>query len=138
MKRILSAMTLVFVSFCSLDGYAAEQHREATEKNLSRVTHFSLGMNGFVGIGSAGETDVIEILTYQDAGAVFLRIAKNPQATPEAKLYAACGLKKLNNKTGEPNFTPVWDKQVSVLKGDILRKEKFKDVYFSILKHGCW
>ncbi|MBI3310479.1 MAG: hypothetical protein HYZ77_04230 [Serratia liquefaciens] len=138
MKRILSVITLVVVAFCSLDGYAAEQRREATENNLSRVTHFSLGMNGFVGIGSAGETDVIEILTYQDADAVFLRIANNPQATPEAKLYAACGLKKLNNKTGEPVFTQVWDKPVSVLKGDVLRKEKFRDAYFSILKQGCW
>lgn len=138
MQRILSVITLVLVSFCSLNGNAAEQSREATEKNLSRVSHFSLGMNGFVGIGSAGETDLIEILTYQDAGAVFLRIANNPQATPEAKLYAACGLKKLNNKNGEPNLTPMWDKEVSVLKGDVLRKERFKDVYFSILKHGCW
>jgi len=137
-KRILSVIILVFVSLCSLNGYAAEQHREATENNLSKVTHFSLGMNGFVGIGSAGETEVIEILTYQDAGAVFLRIANNPQATPEAKLYAVCGLKKLNNKTGEPNFTQVWDQPVSVLKGDVLRKEKFSDVYFSILKQGCW
>jgi hypothetical protein len=138
MQRILSVITLVLVSLCSLYGNAAEQSREATERNLSGVSHFSLGMNGFVGIGSAGETDLIEILTYQDAGAVFLRIANNPQATPEAKLYAACGLKKLNNKNGEPNLTQEWDKQVSVLKGDVLRKEKFKDVYFSILKHGCW
>lgn len=66
-----------------------------------------------------------------------MRIANSPQATPEAKLYATCGLKKLNNNS-EPNFTQVGDKQVTVLKGDILRKENFKDVYFSILKHGCW
>lgn len=138
MKRILSVVTLVFVSLCSLGGYAAEQSREATENALSKVSHFSLGMNGFVGIGSDGETDLIKILTYPDAETVFLRIANSPQATPEAKLYAACGLKKLNNHNGEPNFTQMWDKQVTVLKGDILRKEKFKDVYFSILKHGCW
>lgn len=138
MKMILRVVTLLVVSFCSLSGYAAEQSREETENVLSKVSDFSLGMNGFVGIGSVGETELIRILTYQDAGAIFLRIAKNPQATPEAKLYAACGLKKLNNKTGEPNFTPVWDQPVSVLKGDILRKEKFKDVYLSILKHGCW
>ncbi|SMB29039.1 conserved exported hypothetical protein [Serratia proteamaculans] len=138
MKMIFRVVTLLVVSFCSLNAYAAEQSSEETENVLSRVNNFSLGMNGFVGIGSVGETELIKILTYQDAGAVFLRIANNSQATPEAKLYAACGLKKLNNKNGEPNFTPVWDKEVSVLKGDVLRKEKFKDVYFSILKHGCW
>lgn len=138
MQRILSVITVVLVSVCSLNAYAAEQSREATENVLSRVNNFSLGMNGFVGIGSVGETELIKILTYQDAGAVFLRIANNSQATPEAKLYAACGLKKLNNKNGEPNLTQEWDKEVSVLKGDVLRKEKFKDVYFSILKHGCW
>ncbi|MFS7188410.1 MchS3 family protein [Serratia proteamaculans] len=138
MKMIFRVVTLLVVSFCSLNAYAAEQSSEETENVLSRVNNFSLGMNGFVGIGSVGETELIKILTYQDAGAVFLRIANNSQATPEAKLYAACGLKKLNNNDGEPRFTQEWDKEVSVLKGDVLRKEKFKDIYFSILKHGCW
>ncbi|MBI6183661.1 MchS3 family protein [Serratia proteamaculans] len=138
MKMIFRVVTLLIVSFCSLNAYAAEQSSEETENVLSRVNNFSLGMNGFVGIGSVGETELIEILTYQDAGAVFLRIANNSQATPEAKLYAACGLKKLNNNDGEPRFTQEWNKEVSVLKGDVLRKEKFKDIYFSILKHGCW
>jgi len=138
MKMIFRVVTLLVVSFCSLNAYAAEQSSEETENVLSRVNNFSLGMNGFVGIGSVGETELIEILTYQDAGAVFLRIANNSQATPEAKLYAACGLKKLNNNDGEPRFTQEWNKEVSVLKGDVLRKEKFKDIYFSILKHGCW
>ncbi|TFZ52056.1 hypothetical protein E5C26_07820 [Serratia proteamaculans] len=138
MKMILRAMTLLVVSFCSLHGYAAEQSSEETENVLSRVNNFSLGMNGFVGIGSVGETELIKILTYQDAGAIFLRIAKNPQATPEAKLYAACGLKKLNNNDGKADFAQEWDKQVSVLKGDVLRTENFKEVYFNILKHGCW
>ncbi len=138
MKMIFRVVTLLVVSFCSLNAYAAEQSREATEQNLSKISHFSLGMNGFVGIGSVGETELIKILTYQDAGAVFLRIANNSQATPEAKLYAACGLKKLNNNDGEPRFTQEWNKEVSVLKGDVLRKERFKDIYFSILKHGCW
>ncbi|CAI1727538.1 MchS3 family protein [Serratia proteamaculans] len=138
MKMIFRVVTLLVVFFCSLNAYAAEQSSEETENVLSRVNNFSLGMNGFVGIGSVGETELIKILTYQDAGAVFLRIANNSQATPEAKLYAACGLKKLNNNDGEPRFTQEWDKEVSVLKGDVLRKEKFKDIYFSILKHGCW
>lgn len=138
MKMIFRVVTLLVVSFCSLNAYAAEQSSEETENALSRVNNFSLGMNGFVGIGSVGETELIKILTYQDAGAVFLRIANNPQATPEAKLYAACGLKKLNNNDGEPRFTQEWNKEVSVLKGDVLRKERFKDIYFSILKHGCW
>ncbi|SPZ53554.1 Uncharacterised protein [Serratia quinivorans] len=138
MKMIFRVVTLLIVSFCSLNAYAAEQSSEETENVLSRVNNFSLGMNGFVGIGSVGETELIEILTYQDAGAVFLRIANNSQATPEAKLYAACGLKKLNNNDGEPRFTLEWNKEVSVLEGDVLRKEKFKDIYFSILKHGCW
>jgi len=138
MKMIFRVVTLLVVSFCSLNAYAAEQSSEETENVLSRVNNFSLGMNGFVGIGSVGETESIKILTYQDAGAVFLRIANNSQATPEAKLYAACGLKKLNNNDGEPRFTQEWNKEVSVLKGDVLRKEKFKDIYFSILKHGCW
>lgn len=138
MKMIFRVVTLLVVSFCSLNAYTAEQSSEETENILSRVNNFSLGMNGFVGIGSVGETELIKILTYQDAGAVFLRIANNSQATPEAKLYAACGLKKLNNNDGEPRFIQEWDKGVSVLKGDVLRKEKFKDIYFSILKHGCW
>jgi hypothetical protein len=138
MKMIFRVVTLLVVSFCSLNAYTAEQSSEETENVLSKVNNFSLGMNGFVGIGSVGETELIKILTYQDARDIFLRIAKNPQATPEAKLYAACGLKKLNNNDGEADFTQEWDKQVSVLKGDVLRTENFKEVYFNILKHGCW
>jgi len=140
MKRIFIVTTLFSTSLCSLYGYANENHYETIESNLSQVGYFSLGMNGFVGRVSEGEVAVIDILKSKSATDVFLRIAKNPKATPESKLYAACGLKrlgKLNNNDVKSIFEKEWNDDVSVLKADILRKEKFKYLYFGILNHGC-
>jgi hypothetical protein len=100
MKRIFIVITLFFISLCSLYGYANENHYETIEANLFQVGYFSLGMNGFAGKISEGEVAVIDILKSKNATDIFLRIASNPKATPESKLYAVCGLKqlgKLNN-----------------------------------------
>lgn len=97
-------------------------------------------MNGFAGKISEGEVAVIDILKSKNATDIFLRIANNPKATPESKLYAVCGLKqlgKLNNNDGKSIFEKEWNDDVSILKADILRKEKFKHLYFGILNHGC-
>lgn len=129
-----------FTSLCSLYGYANEKNYETIETNLSQVGYFSLGMNGFAGKVSEGEVAVIDILKSKGATDIFLRIANNPKATPESKLYAACGLKqlgKLNNNDVKSIFEKEWDDDVSILKADILRKEKFKYLYFGILNHGC-
>ncbi|CAI2445534.1 MchS3 family protein [Serratia plymuthica] len=140
MKRIFIVATLSFTSLCSLYGYANEKDYEVIESNLSQTRYFSLGMNGFVGRISEGEVAVIDILKSKSATDIFLRVANNPKATPESKLYAACGLKqlgKLNNNDVKSIFEKEWDDDVSVLKADILRKEKFKHLYFGILNHGC-
>ncbi|MNG85909.1 hypothetical protein D3C79_446780 [compost metagenome] len=140
MKRIFIVTTLLFTSLCSLYGYANENHYETIETNLSQVGYFSLGMNGFVGRISEGEVAVIDILKSKSATDIFLRIANNPKATAESKLYAACGLKqlgKLNHNDVKSIFEKEWGDDVSVLKADILRKEKFKYLYFGILNHGC-
>ncbi|WP_346827581.1 MchS3 family protein [Serratia inhibens] len=140
MKRIFIVITLFFTSLCSLYGYANENHYETIETNLSQVGYFSLGMNGFTGKISEGEVAVIDILKSKSATDIFLSVANNPKATPESKLYAACGLKqlgKLNNNDVKSIFEKEWNDDVSVLKADILRKEKFKYLYFGILNHGC-
>lgn len=140
MKRIFLFVTLFFTSLCSLDGYTSEKNYETIETNLSKVGYFSLGMNGFVGKTSEGENYVNDILKSKSAADIFLRIAKNPKTTSESKLYAACGLKQLGelkDKSVEGIFEKESDNDVSTLKADILRKEKFKDLYFSVLEHGC-
>ncbi|AGP46904.1 hypothetical protein B194_1557 [Serratia plymuthica A30] len=140
MKRIFIVATLFFTALCPLYGYANENHYETIEANLSQVGYFSLGMNGFAGKISEGEVAVIDILKSKNATDIFLRTANNPKATPESKLYAACGLKqlgKLNNNDVKSIFEKEWNDDVSVLKADILRKEKFKHLYFGILNHGC-
>lgn len=140
MKRIFIVATLFFTSLCSLYCYANENHYETLESNLSQAGYFSLGMNGFAGKVSEGEFAVIDILKSKSATDIFLRIANNPKATPESKLYAACGLKqlgKLNNNDGESTFEKEWNEDVSILKADVLRKEKFKHLYVGILNHGC-
>lgn len=140
MKRISVVSTLFFTALCSFYCCANESRYENIESYLSQVGYFSLGMNGFVGRVSEGEVALIDILKSKSATDIFLRIAKDPKATPESKLYAACGLKqlgKLNNNDDKSIFEKEWDDDVSILKADILRKEKFKYLYYSILKHGC-
>jgi len=140
MKRIFIVGTLFFTSVFSIYSHANEKRYEALESNISQAGYFSLGMNGFIGKVSEEEIAVIDILKSKNATDIFLRIANNPQATPEGKLYAACGLKqldKLNDNGVKSIFEKEWDDDVSILKADILRKEKFKHLYFGVLNHGC-
>jgi hypothetical protein len=139
MKRIFIVSTLFFTALYFPYGHANENHYESIESDLSQVSYFSLGMNGFVGRISEGEVAVIDILKSKSATDIFLRIANNPKATPESKLYAACGLKqlgKLNKNDVKSIFAKEWNDDVSILKADVLRKEKFKYLYFGILNHG--
>ncbi|WP_232810664.1 hypothetical protein [Serratia proteamaculans] len=97
----------VFYFVMFLHCYANENNYETIETNLSQVGCFSLGMNGFDGKVSEREVAVIDILKSKGVTDIFLRIANNPKATSESKLYAACGLKqlgKLNNNDGKSIF----------------------------------
>ncbi|WP_283602858.1 MchS3 family protein [Serratia proteamaculans] len=140
MKKVYVSCCFFFTLLCSLYGYTSEMNYSSIANDLSKVSYFSVGMNGFIGKYSKGENDVRDILKSKNATEIFLTIANNPEATSESKLYVACGLKqlgKINNKDVKSIFEKELGNNVSTLKADILRREKFKDIYFGILKHGC-
>jgi hypothetical protein len=104
---------------------------------LKKTSFFSIGMNGFAGKISDGEIAYNAILKKNNSKDIFIRLAKDEKATPEAKLYAACGLVKLSYRQMDSLFLPYKKNKIALLKGDVLRRVSFYDEYTSILKHGC-
>lgn len=140
-KKIFSLKTVLRVViatilFFSHTAFAVQRSVEEYEK-LSMVTSFSIGFNGFVGHKSDGESYVEKIALLKNAEEIFIEIASDKHSTSESRLYAACGLKKVSNRNFNELFKPSFEKQVSVLRADVLRKEKFQDIYSWIQLHGC-
>lgn len=121
--------------FCALCGQAAAD--DDAERKLASVAVFSPGINGFVARQSDGDKNYRSILSGSRAQAAFIALIQNSRATPEAKLYAACGLHKLRFANTDELFTPDKTEQVTVLRGDVLRKENFYLLYHSIKQFGC-
>lgn len=103
----------------------------ASQKNrteLSQVPTFSLGMNGFAGEISPGERIYTEILRGPQAAADFKSILESADATPEAKLYALCGLKSQNIASDYLRKFMENTADAAVLTGDVLRRMPFREL----------
>ncbi|MGF6192025.1 MchS3 family protein [Serratia sp. 2723] len=108
------------------------------ESELGMQSTFSLGNNGFIGSISEAEKLYLAILQLDNAHEAFMRLATSSTSTPESKLYAICGLKKLGQALPTtPEFSGNSSREVTVLKGDILRTVRFNEIYDSIKVHGC-
>lgn len=122
--------------FFSMVSSAKEPSR--TESTLSKQSTFSLGNNGFIGSISEAEKLYLDILQQDNANEVFMRIATSNTSTPVSKLYAICGLKKLGREPpSSAELRKNLNQEVSMIKGDILRKVKFSEIYESIKIDGC-
>lgn len=106
---------------------------------LKKINIFAIGMVGFVGHISEGEILYRKILDTKYAEATFIEILQSPSSTNEARIYAACGLRKLS-----PSRFPTLlkgmnrnEETASVLRVDILKKEKISDLLSSIENAGC-
>lgn len=109
----------------------------ACQTALEKVNYFSLGWNGFAGKIGEGERLYLNILQKKEAREIFTSLFNSRSATSEAKLYAACGLWRLdaaylNSLSGHQTHT-----YVSVLQGDRLDKKPFDEVLASIISYGC-
>ncbi|WBF44276.1 MchS3 family protein [Serratia rubidaea] len=135
LPRLPLTATVLFTY--SMFSHAESSHTQDVQAALEKVSYFSLGMSGFAGQQSEGERLYQTILHQDNSQDIFLSIANNNKSTPEAKLYAACGLNKLKEYQKEGLFNDLQNKKVSVLTGDILRSVTFSEIYLSILKHGC-
>lgn len=106
-------------------------------QKLKQASYFSIGLNGFAGGESDREKYYREILGLSNAKALFIDRATERKAIGEARLYAACGLKHLSYNDRDNLFFDSKNNTVTVLKGDVLRRYLFLDVYPAIRKHGC-
>ncbi|WP_404317530.1 hypothetical protein RX799_24800 [Klebsiella oxytoca] len=102
---------------------------------LSSVQYFSPA-NDTARLSNGGK--ILNIIAHSaDTAAVLLEVAMSPSSTPEGKLYAACGLKKLSLQDMDAVFGAHLHLDVSVLRGNVLSREKFRNIYFRIRQSGC-
>lgn len=124
------------LSTCLLISLSFQAYATDAEIKLSEVTWFSLGYQGFAGKKSSGEYYYQEIARLgKKSEATFKKILTSNKATNESKLYAACGLWRIDRKWLNA-FKPHHG-SVTVLQGDILRKEEFGVMFLKIKEHGC-
>ncbi|WP_211471514.1 MchS3 family protein [Collimonas humicola] len=109
------------------------------ESVLATTENFAIGMVGFVGHTSSGESAYRNILKKSDAKLRFYEIFKSSDSTYAAKLYSACGLKTLSSsKFKEVSQSLVASKdQVTTMKADVMRKEAVSEVMKRIDRFGC-
>lgn len=108
-------------------------------EQLKKINTFAIGMVGFVGHISKGEILYRRVRNAKNARDIFKSILHSAASTNEAKMYAACGLKKLSpaSFTGAAKNLRQKNETVSVLRADILNMEKISDVLASIENTGC-
>ncbi|WP_433693954.1 MchS3 family protein [Herbaspirillum seropedicae] len=120
-------------------GCATSPDADTDVVQLSRTPTFALGQVGFIGHISQSEQHYRRLLKSSDALAVFMQLVDAEQATPEARLYAACGLHALAPAQFDNATRRLRDSglQVSVLRTDILQREPVARKLEHIAQHGC-
>lgn len=128
-------MLLLF--FVILFRVSTTQANQDLEGELSSVTVFSYGFNGFISKKLPEQQLYEEALKRKDATEFFENILGDPHSTPESKLYAACGLWE-NKQQEKIHLNAEFLKlDVSILQADILRKESLVTAMSRIKEHGC-
>jgi len=128
----LAAVAAFFLFF-----NAPAHDNEADLSRLKKISWFSIGMNGFVGQQSEGERLYRAIAAKNTGKEAFISLASSKDATPEAKLYAACGLHALAFNSMDELFQQDKNQEVTLLQGDILSRTRFNLIYSRIKQSGC-
>lgn len=124
---------LIFLPCLAAYSSATSEYQNALEK----VNYFSMGMNGFIGKRSEGERLYLKIMQGKKAREIFISIFNSKNSTYESKLYAACGLWRLDETYLKSLSGYQTHNHVSVLQGDILYKKPFDEELAKIISHGC-
>ncbi|MGT2428223.1 MchS3 family protein [Cupriavidus basilensis] len=138
MKNLILNLILLQTITQAIASTTIDQIGRDKEK-LANTKNFSLGMVGFSGHISENENVYRKILKSEFAKDTFTDIIRSEESTNEAKLYAACGLRTLSPLLFKKETLNILqnDGSASVLRADILNKEKMKDLIESIDKYGC-
>lgn len=132
--RIEKSLVLVAVLLFSTSALS-----EDADIAVLDALQFNLGMVGFAGRISEAEKAMVNIQKRTDAGGVFFSIIDNKNSGDVAKLYALCGLKRVNS----PRFDQAFDTlksaegQVSVTRGDVMKKESVTDLANQVKEGLC-
>ena len=94
-----------------------------------------LGNDGFIAQQSEGKRLDEKNLSSENSEALFQKIIHSASATNESKRYAACGLSIINKNRLDEFF--IARGFVTVLQGDVLRKEDFASRIAKIKEKGC-
>ena len=103
---------------------------------LAKISWFSSGISGFAGKQSEGERLYQALAAKKGGKGKFILLAADRDATPEARLYAACGLYQLGYDNIDNLFLQYKDEKVTLLQGDILRRVAFFEIYQKIKTSG--
>ena len=124
----IKTVQLTMLALCIAVSASLANASQKNRTELSQVPTFSLGMNGFAGEISPGERIYTEILRSPQAAADFKSILASADATPEAKLYALCGLKSQNIGSDYLRKFAENEADAAVLIGDVLRRMLFREL----------
>lgn len=125
--RIVLLLFPIAVSGQTVDTSALDAHQ------------FTLGRVGFVGHHTAAERAMQHIASLPHAAEVFQAVIDDKHRSNVAKLYALCGLKQVRS----PGFLTAarqlasLSAEVSVMHGDVMEKEKVRQMVHRIRQHLC-
>nr|WP_314424912.1 MchS3 family protein [uncultured Erwinia sp.] len=134
----MKGIKVYLISTICVTALSAQATGIDTGKELASVALFSLGLNGFVAKKMPEQLIYEEVLNNGDAVLIFKEIIQSPDSTPEGKAYAACGLWAKNQLDNIHPDEALEKKSVTVLTGDVLRKESFGHVIKGIKTRGCY
>ncbi|WP_276525030.1 MchS3 family protein [Erwinia mallotivora] len=104
---------------------------------MSSVRLFSVGFNGFVAKRMPEEMIYEKCLMSNQALSIFEAVMENEHSTPEGRAYAACGLWEKKEADKIKLKQEYNELSVTVLIGDMLRKEPLGNIVRNIILNGC-
>ncbi|KQN55487.1 hypothetical protein [Erwinia sp. Leaf53] len=107
------------------------------ESDLSKVSVFSMGYNGFYPKIMAQQKLYEEALSSENAVRIFEIILSDRASTPESKMYAFCGLRHKGVLLRDDDLKKFDTLDVNVLKADVITKWKFNALRESVNKNDC-
>lgn len=132
---LIMAVAFFWIS-CPIDTNAQSKNDLEFFRNS---THYTRGLVGFA--GHQFEADIIfeNILATKDAESIFLQTIRSPKSSPASIAYSFCGLKKLGSKELNEIKKSLMqsNKKVSLMHGDIMKKEILSNLITSIYQYGC-
>lgn len=111
---------------------------ESGTEDLKKVEVIYIGYGGFAGHQSSAGVMYSKFIKQRDAEKLTV-ILDSHDATTEAKIYAICSLLNISKPLFIKNKWKVLQgrKNVSVLRGDVLRKENTIELIDNFEKFGC-